>query len=167
MDMRTNTLARYKLLNKALRGTKQLPASLLIACRSQGGLAQLSIPAEGIEPMALNTLKAKANEFIENGGWLELDKLRKNFIQSKRNGPLSQSSRSTTKCALKAKIIELKESINTERHYRIRLQVSYDALLSRMRILAKDDSDISDFINRHVMGFSFKRLTVAGKENLE
>ena len=167
MDMRTNTVARYKLLNKALHGAKQLPASLLIACRSQGGLAKLSIPSEGIESMALNTLKSKADEFIENGGWLELDKLRKSFVQSKRNGPLSVSSSITKKCALKAKIIELKESINTERHYRIRLQVSYDALLSRMRIIAKNDPDISDFINRHVMGFSFKRLTVAGKENFE
>lgn len=165
MDMRNNTLARYKILNKALQGAKALPTSLLVACKSQGGLARLSIPSEGIEPMALNSLKIKADEFIENGGWLKLDELRKKYLLTRKTSILSAPSSYKIKNAHKSKIIELENSLDIERRYRIRLQVSYEALLNHMRSMAKTDSDIAQFINRHVVGFSFKRMTVAGKED--
>lgn len=164
MDSRSNTLARFKLLTKALQGSTNVPASLVGACRSQGGLAKFSYPSEGIEPMALNTLKSSAEQFIEDGGWAKLDAMRKSYMTSGkfargRSGDVRKNARSQ-----KEKLTELATELNVERRYRIRLQTAYEALLAHLRFMAKNDPEIGHFINRHVTGFSFKRLTTVNKD---
>lgn len=167
MDNRSNANARYKLLTKALKGSKQIPAALLKACKSQGGLAKLDLPAEGIAPMALNTLKVNADDVIEDGGWEKLDEMRKSFLAA-GSGMIGKSATTVSRTAnLKSKLEAAEEALNTERRYRIRLQVAYEALLNRMKISAANDSDLVHFINRHVTGFSFKRLSVASIEGNE
>ena len=161
MDTRSNTLARYKLLEKALLGGKKIPAALLKACISQGGLAKLSIPSEGIEPMSLNTLKTKASEVIENGGWEKLDEMRVAYLNADRPPAIAATKDKPTQVELlKSRVHALERSLEAERRYRIRLQVAYDNLLTRMRSVAKSDPDLAHFINRHVTGFSFKRLSI-------
>lgn len=158
--------ARYKLLKKALQGSKQIPATLLKACKSQGGLAKLDLPAEDIVPMALNSLKARADEVIEDGGWKKLDEMRKSYLGAGRGMAVKSATTSTRTANLKSKLEAAEEALKTERRYRIRLQVAYEALLSRMKTSAADDPDLAHFINRHVTGYSFKLLSVASsKEN--
>lgn len=164
MDNRSNTLARYKLLKKGLQGSKQIPATLLKACRSQGGLAKLDLSAEGITPMALNTLKAKADEVIEDGGWEKLDEMRRSYLIAGKGMAAKSATTSSSTANLKSKLKAAEEALETERRYRIRLQVAYEALLSRMKTSAANDPDLALFINRHVTGFSFKRLSVASTE---
>lgn len=164
MDNRSNAWARYKLLKKALQGSKKVPASLVKACKSQGGLAKLDLPVEGITPMALNTLKAKADEVIEDGGWEKLDDMRKCYLVAGKGVAAKSATTSSRTANLKSKLDAAEESLKTERRYRIRLQVAYEALLSRMKTSAANDSDLAHFINRHVTGFSFKRLAVASTE---
>jgi len=161
MDSRSNVQARYKLLKKALQGSKQIPATLRKACRSQGGLAKLDLSAEGITPMALNTLKAKANEVIENGGWEKLDDMRKSYLVAGQGMAGKSAATSGRTANLKSKLEVAEEALKTERRYRIRLQVAYEALLARMKTSTTTDPDLAHFINRHVTGFSFKRLSVA------
>lgn len=163
MDSRSNTLARFRLLFKALQGAKGVPASLVKICRSQGGLARCSYPSEGIEPMALNTLKSSAEQFIEDGGWAKLDEMRKSYLAACKVGAGNVSSGRTKAAKQKAKLAELELALDLERRYRIRLQIAYEAVLERMRSMAQSDPEIRHFINRHVAGFSFKRLSVAGK----
>lgn len=165
MDSRSNTLARFKLLTKALKGAKNMPASLAKACRSQGGLAKYSYPSEGIEPMAVNTLKSSAEQFIENGGWEKLDEMRKSYLAACKAGGRSVATVRTKTARQKEILTELEEALSVERRYRIRLQVAYEALLERMRGLAKNDPEIGHFINRHVVGFPFKRMAVADKDD--
>lgn len=165
MDQRSNAKARYKLLKSALQGSKQIPAALLKACKSQGGLAKLDLPAEGIKPMALNTLKAKADEVIEDGGWEKLDDMRKSYLVAGRSIAVDSATSSRT-ANLKSKLEATVEALKTERRYRLRLQVAYDALLARMKTSAANDPDLAHFINRHVTGFSFKRLVVASAEGI-
>ncbi|GEM_PF-6712101 len=164
MDSRSNTIARYKLLNKVLQGAKHVPHSLLKACRSQGGLAKFSYPSEGIEPMALNTLKSSADQFIENGGWAKLDGMRKSYLTASKAGRQESPTGRTRMDRQKETLAELENALDIERRYRIRLQVAYESLLGRLRSMAKSDPEIGHFINRHVAGFSFKRLAVAGKD---
>lgn len=166
MDNRSNALARYKLLKKALQGAKQIPAALLKACGSQGGLAKLDLSSEGVSPMALNTLKAKADEVIEEGGWNKLDEMRRSYLaagQASASKPPSTRKRASD---LKTKLEQLERALETERRYRIRLEVAYEALLDRMRSTSKSDPDLAHFINRHVAGFSFKRLSLASGEDI-
>jgi hypothetical protein len=161
MDSRSNTLARYKLLEKALQGGKKIPVALLKACISQGGLAKLSVPSEGIEPMSLNTLKTKSAEVIEDGGWEKLDEMRVSYLNADRPAEITTTKDKPSQMEmLKSKVLELEGSLETERRYRIRLQVAYDNLLTRMRSVAKSDPELAHFINRHVTGFSFKRLSI-------
>lgn len=164
MDSRSNTQARHKLLKRALQGSKQVPATLLKACKSQGDLAKLDLPAEGITPMALNTLKTKADEVIEDGGWKKLNEMRKSYLVAGKSFAAKSATTRNRTANLKSKLDAVEEALKTERRYRIRLQVAYDALLSRMKISAATDPDLAHFINRHVTGFSFKHLTVTSRE---
>lgn len=112
--------------------------------------------------MALNTLKLNAEQYIEDGGWAKLDQLRKSYISVfKAEGRKSLAVR-TKAARQKDRIMELEEALEVERRYRIRLQVAYESLLGRLRNIGKDDPEIAHFINRHVVGFSFKRLTIVG-----
>ena len=163
MDSRSNTVARFKLLTKALQGAKNVPASLAKACRSQGAVAKYSCPSEGIQPMSLNTLKSSADLFIENGGWGKLEEMRKSYVAACKAGGRAAPSVRTKTDKLKDDMTELEEALVVERRYRIRLQVAYEALLLRMRGMAKSDPEIGHFINRHVEGFSIKRLVMADK----
>lgn len=167
MDSQSNAFARYKLLHKALNGTKRMPSALLEACGSQGGLARLNLPSERITPMALNTLKSKADEVIEEGGWRKLDEMRKSYLMAGTKGGQKASSTRSKSVSLKCKVNGLEQALDTERRYRIRLQVAYEALLSRMRSIAKTDPDLAHFINRQVAGFSFKRLGMVFNEESE
>lgn len=161
MNTRSNTLARYKLLEKALQGGKKIPVALLKACLSQGGLAKLSVPSEGIEPMSLNTLKTKASEVIEEGGWEKLDQMRVAYLNADRPAAIAVIKGKPSQAeGLKSKLQELEDALEAERRYRIRLQVAYDNLLTRMRSVANTDPDLTHFINRHMTGFSFKRLSI-------
>jgi len=165
MDNRSNTLARYNLLKKALQGSKQLPLALQNSCKSQGGLAKMDLPGEGISPMALNTLKAKANEVIEDGGWERLDEMRRSYLLAKQ-GLLTKSA--TTRSAatkLKNRLEAAEEALEAERRYRIRLQVAYEALLAKMKSSGERDPELVNFINRHVTGFSFKLMSLASAKD--
>lgn len=164
MDSRSNTIARYKLLKKALQGVKDVPSSLLKACRSQGGLAKFSNPSAGIDSMALNTLKSSADQFIEDGGWARLDEMRKSYLSAGRVVGQKTLSKRTLADRQKEKIEELENALDIERRHRIRVQVAYESLLNCLRGIAKSDPEIGHFINRHAAVFSFKRLAVAGKD---
>lgn len=142
-----------------------MPAALLKACKSQGGLAKLELPAEGIAPMALNTLKVNADDVIEDGGWKQLDEMRKTYLVAGQ-GAITKSVTTGSRTAnLQSKLEAAEEALKTERRYRIRLQVAYEALLNRMKTLVANDPDLVHFINRHVTGFSFKRVSVASVED--
>lgn len=161
MDSLGNATARYRILKDALQGKKQASAALLKACESQGGLAKLDLPSEGITPMALNTLKAKADIVIEIGGWEKLNEMRKSYLSANKSKEATRThGRGGTK-DIGSKLKEVEEALEKERKYRIRLQVAYEALLIRLRLSAVNDAELAHFINRHVTGFSFKRLSVA------
>ncbi len=160
MNKRNSTFGRLRLLTRALQGDKNIPTSFTKACRSQGGFAKYSCPLESIESMALNTLKSCAEQFIENGGWASLDQMRRTYLATFKAGGQASISRVNQATRLKDQLNTQKEALEMERRYRIRLQVAYEALLDRMRSMANNDPDIAQFINRHVTGFSFKRLSL-------
>lgn len=164
MDSRRNTVARYKLLNSALQGSTNVPPTLLAACKSQGGLAKYSNSREGIEPMALNTLKSCAEKYIEDGGWAKLDDLRKTYFAITKSAKRQSYSARDKKRIQKDKLAELENDLNNERRFRIRLQTAYEALLAHLRIKAKTDPTTAHFINGHVAGFSFKLLKSIGED---
>lgn len=152
MDNASNVLARYQLINSALKGAKQIPVSLLQACNSQGAFANLHLAEAGIFPIALNTLKANADKFIEDGGWKRLDEMRIAYRTQIRNLPSKHSHANS----LKAKLASVEHALEIERRYRIRLQVAYEELLGHLK--ASQDPNLSHIINRHIAAFSLKRL---------
>lgn len=166
-DTRSSVVARHALFQRVLRGDKNIPSALLEACKSQRGIAMLSIPKEGIFPMSLNTLKAASEVIYEDGGWRHLDKKRLDcltlFGLTSRAQPGDQKK--TAYECLKEQKNELEASLEIERRFRLRLQVSYDELLIKLRNIAQSDRDLANYLNRHIAGYSLKRLSVAGENN--
>lgn len=113
--------------------------------------------------MALNTLKSTAERVIEDGGWARLNEMRKAYLAASKISEKVITPGHSKVAELKARLAELELALDVERRYRIRLQISYEALLNRMRSMAQNDPELGHFINRHVAGFSCKRLSVAGK----
>ncbi|MBE8589809.1 hypothetical protein IQK56_02095 [Pseudomonas sp. MAFF 301449] len=161
MDNRGSTLARLKILTKALQDNKSAPASLSKACYSQGSFASYIYPSEGIGSMALNTLKSSANQFIEDGGWRKLDSLRKAYLTIYKTGSHGIITKHRNKENQKQQLIELQNALDLERRYRIRVQIAYESLLQRMHILVKTEPELASFINQHLAVFSLKRITLA------
>lgn len=161
-NLQKSTIGRVALLNRALEGSNYLPPTLAQACLSQGAFARYDCAAEDITPMSLNTLKSCADKYIENGGWHHLDTLRKRYISIIQNTRRTRSS--TSKTDVKTIIGALSQDLEMERRYRLRLQVSYESLLSRLRSLALDDPEIELFIKKQINGFSCKRLVLTSQE---
>jgi hypothetical protein len=160
MNTTASTLARYRLLTRVLEGRGSIPSALVSACASQGGLAQLSLPAEGITPLALNTIKACADRVLETGGWQQLDGLRRQVqAVAKQRGIVDRRRRPRVQ-ALRDREAELAEALATERRYRIRLERAYSDLLGELRSLAKANPMLAGALERYTIGFSLKRLTV-------
>lgn len=164
MDTRSNTIARFNILTDALQGDKNTPQSLLVACGSQGELAKYSLSSAHIEPMSLNTLKSAADKFIEDGGWAKLDSMRKSYLNASTHGCHEPIKKINKSIAQKEQLFELQNKLETERRFRIRIQVAYEALLVKLRSISENDPELRHFINGHVVGFSFKRITLANSE---
>lgn len=164
MDSRSNTLARLKLLTKALKGDQNIPFSFAKACLSQGGLAKYLYESEGINPMALNTLKSSADLYIEDGGWKTLDSMRRSYLSMKKNIIKSELRPERSNSAKQKDMLhELQNTLDLERRYRIQIQVAYETILERLRMIAQADPELASFVNRHVSVFSFKRITLTNK----
>jgi len=162
MNTLASTLARYRLLTRALEGRGHIPPSLVSACASQGGLAKLSLPGEGITPLALNTLKPCADKVLETGGWKQLDAMRRQLCEVAKHGGIADRRRKPRSRvqALRDREAELTEALSTERRYRIRLETAYHDLLGELRTLAKSNPMLARTLERYAAGYSFKRLTV-------
>lgn len=160
--LQKSTLGRVILLKRALEGSNNLPSSLAQACISQGALAKYDCATEGITPMSLNTLKSYADKYIENGGWNHLDALRKSYILTTRRK--KKKEQSAFKTHNKSLVTAISHDLDIERRYRLRLQVAYESLLSRLRSLALHDPEMEIFLNKHINGFSVKRLTLTSQD---
>ncbi|GAB3253737.1 hypothetical protein [Chitinimonas naiadis] len=160
MNNRDNVYARFLILKKGLLGQEAVSTVLLKACKSQGAFAKLNWPEKGIVPIALNTLKSKADEAVEDGGWRKLDEMRKAYLVVGQGKVFRKSNTRSRIAEWRSQLRIVESALEMERRYRIRLQVAYEALLGRVRVLATDDPDLAHFVNRHVEGFSFKRLSV-------
>ncbi|EPR1453970.1 hypothetical protein ACU0QN_002688 [Citrobacter koseri] len=102
-----SVLARVKYLESIIQSPAMYHENteLLIALKSQGGLAKLSISESLIYPMSLNTLKNRANDLLL-GGFSVFDNLRhlaSKAIHDSRTAKTAKPS-SVTKQALKAKV---------------------------------------------------------------
>lgn len=102
-----SVLARVKYLESIIQSPRMYHENidLLIALKSQGGFAKLSVGEPLIHPMSLNTLKNRANDLLP-GGFAVFDNLRhlaSKAIQDSLTAKLVKSS-SVTKQALKAKV---------------------------------------------------------------
>ncbi|WP_333985335.1 hypothetical protein [Burkholderia orbicola] len=82
-------LARFDLLERALRNPERVPATVWKALRTQRGLAALSIPDQEIRPMSLNCLKSASDSVIEEGGWQKVDGLRRKLCAHDRRPRVS------------------------------------------------------------------------------
>ncbi|GAB2930883.1 hypothetical protein [Hafnia psychrotolerans] len=102
-----SVLARVRYLESIIKspGMHRENTDLLIALKSQGGLAKLSVRESLISPMSLNTLKNRANDLLP-GGFTAFDNLRclasKAIHDSRTTKPAKSSS--VTKQELKAKV---------------------------------------------------------------
>jgi len=160
--LQKSTLCRAILLKRALEGSNNLPSSLAQACISQGALAKYDCGSEGITPMSLNTLKSCSDKYIENGGWNHLDALRKSYISTIQRK--KKKEQPAFKKQNKNLVAAISHDLDIERRYRLRLQVAYESLLSRLRSLALHDPEMEIFIKKHINGFSCKRLNLASQD---
>ena len=152
----TCSFTRYRLLNDALSGVKDIASVLSNGCKTQAAFAALDIPSKGVERVALNTLKASADSSIEIGGWMRLDAMRRQYYRT------SKSPRKSIGAAPPTGISDA-AALALERRVRIRLEVAYVDLLLQITKLARTDHEMDDFLGRHRAGFSIERVrAVAG-----
>lgn len=103
----SSVVARVRYLESIIQSPAkyQENMTLLVALKSQGGLAKLSVSEPFIAPMSLNTLKNRANDLLP-GGFTAIDNLRR--LASKAIHDLSTaksaSPSSLTKQGLKDKV---------------------------------------------------------------
>lgn len=152
--VRAGALRRYELLKAAAASPGRASAALIAACASQNALAQLRLIAQGVEPMALNSLKRAANVAIEQGGWQALDKLRREVARLSRtsrrpNGPAAQN-----KANLKAALQEMKSTVDQLHRARLRVEHAYTDLLRLARSAAAGNEKLRNQLDRHLAMFA-------------
>jgi len=153
---------RWILLGSILDNPKKLPRQISDACKSQGALAKLELPQEGVFKMTLNTLKATARIAIEKNdgkdGWEQLEE-RRLSVQSLvvKHSQLKQSARKKPTDNL---ISDLQEALDKSNRQRLRLERGYFEMLTILRELAKSDPSLEVKLKRHLATFSIRTLVV-------
>lgn len=79
-------------MRKALKCNDRSYEWLINNCKSQADLASVERKSVGIQPMSLNTFKKYANEILD-GGFKEIDRLRRTLKNYKQNKPASKKLR--------------------------------------------------------------------------
>ncbi|WP_299137301.1 hypothetical protein [uncultured Vibrio sp.] len=113
-------------------------SELLKQLKSQGGLAKFRCQERNIEPCALNTFKANADEVI-GGGFDEIDKLRKNAVNAIEFETKSKKSRKgslTTHAGQKKRISDQKKEIEALQRENMLLTALLRESRSKMKTLA-------------------------------
>jgi len=136
---------RVAYLRQALRNAHARENGVAELCISQGKLAAASIPALGIRPVSLNTLKSQAERYVK-GGWTELNNLR---LQIRKRQEV-RAERQTRPTRLSAKIDELDQ---LRRSYIVLTRAYFD-LLSMVTPYMNSDEDIRTRVQRHRALFS-------------
>ncbi|MFS2262241.1 hypothetical protein [Vibrio vulnificus] len=111
---------------------------LLKQLKSQGGLAKFECQERNIEPCALNTFKANADEVI-SGGFDEINKLRRNAVNAIENeikGKKSRKGSLTTQIGQKNRIKDQKKEIEALQRENILLTALLREARSKMKTLA-------------------------------
>ncbi len=121
----------------------------MIACESQGGLAELSYPSDGVRAMSLNTLKAVAHRLEPDVSWEVIDKKRR-FLRD-----YYHRSEAASSCAEKAKPGDKTRRLNSvllEKANRQRaiLNRAYFDALRLLRLVAANDPSVASQLERHV-----------------
>ncbi|WP_064626247.1 hypothetical protein [Vibrio anguillarum] len=111
---------------------------LLKQLKSQGGLAKFESLERNIEPCALNTFKANADEVI-GGGFNEIDELRKDAVSTLEfefRGKKSRKGSITTHAGKQQRIDEQKKEIEALQRENILLTALLRESRSKMKTLA-------------------------------
>lgn len=161
-ESREGALARLRLLDTALGRPNRMSTEWTKACASQGSLAALNLPKEGIVPVSLNTLKKAADLAIEQGGWQELDKKRKTLLHLVISTRIERRERKRNSAAGKVAMFEAQ--LSQERRARVVLNRAYVELYKKFEALAENDSNLARQLERHAATFAVpQRLEVVEK----
>lgn len=151
---KTSTHARWKLLIKAVSNPEGAPKSLINACASQSHFAQFTFPEAGIYKLSLNTLKSCADSIVENGGWRELDNLRKTFRDLSEQKQSAHKSTTNHKKRQNDIYKELQNVIAGNYRVRAVLSLAYFDALRILRALSRNYPEIANQLNRHFAKYS-------------
>lgn len=147
---RLNVLSRLKALRDALDPDARISKALGASCRSQNAFAALKEPSLGIEDLSLNTLKLCANAYIEDGGWIELNRLRKLLHQAwLATASTNKSTKRTRNSAPRSEITHLRSSIDVTDRFRLKLVRAYLDLLRVAESAATRDQQLFNELNSH------------------
>lgn len=102
--------------------------------------------------MSLNTLKKAAAIAIEHGGWVTLDKLRKDVLIQYEQRRAKERHRK--KLTSETRMTVLIAQLDQERRSRLVLLRAYHDLLGSLHKLALVDKHLSSELERHVATFS-------------
>jgi hypothetical protein len=152
--------ACYSLLNDIINNPtkhRSFNTSLLI---SQNALASCEMPTHGIMPMSLNRWKHYANEILHEG-WRELDKLRKQalntLIDNEKGG--SSPSRGT----LADLQVRLSTSEGDNQKYIneiVRFSEQYKNLLEFCHIQARQSGSFKSGFDKHLKRYSTNPISI-------
>jgi len=109
--------------------------ALLLALKSQAGLAKFSDTEKGILSCSLNTLKS-ASESLLDRGFKELDELRINAKDAIEEATIGNKATKTTRTGLRQAVNELESKLNTSRKSNFLLTTMITELRSELNRMA-------------------------------
>jgi hypothetical protein len=160
-----STLNLWAELRAATYNTASASKKLIQACATQAALARYRCPEKNIRPLALNTLKAAAEEAVELGGWKQLNELRRTLHarglsgaeqRRKTNRGLGHrlNSAAESNKALQARIKNLLRS-------RVVMLQAYGDIVDLLKTYQHLDANLAQRLKRHERMFDLKLIAAA------
>jgi len=145
-----STAALFELLTKQLDAQTEVASRLRSACQTQAALASLRVARLGIEPVSVNTLKARANARPDLGGWNALDKLRRRVKSATRAYSQTKPSKGSNKILSDAaEADDFSAQLERAHRLRLRLESAYLSLYRIAREATKRDPVLAEEFARH------------------
>lgn len=162
-----STLNLWAELRAATDNTGRASKKLIQACATQATIARFECPEKNIQPLALNTLKAAADEAVEPGGWNQLNELRKTLYLRGLSGAEQRRKANRGVVHRLNSVAEsnkaLEERIKNLLRSRVVMLQAYGDIVDLLKTYQDLDVNLAQRLKRHERMFDLKLIAAAEK----
>jgi hypothetical protein len=160
-----STLNLWAELRAATDNTAHASKELIQACATQAALSRFRCVEKNIRPLALNTLKAAADEAVELGGWNKLNELRKTLYSrglsgAERRRKVNRGLGHRLNSAAESNKA-LQERVKILLRSRIVMLQAYGDIVDLLKTYQDLDANLAQRLKRHENMFDLKVIAAA------